>query len=419
MQMLATALVMAIGATGPSTVQVSQGGDGFAGVMSANGRYVAFTSLSEPFTPADRNSTSDAYVRDLRTGAITLASVTPAGTAGAGESYDVDVSADGRYVSFSSTAPDLVAGDTNGITDIFVRDLRAGKTVRVSVTDSGGQATPGESWEQSYNAEISEDGRRVAFTSSVPDLTPDDDNSGVDVFVRDLRAGTTVRATVAATPSGAGGGFAPSISATGRYVAFLSDAGDVVAGDTNEEGDVFVRDLSAGTTTRVNVSSSGAQAEGGICCLDGVTISATGRYVAFTTFADNLTPGDTAGMDLFVRDRVAGTTTRASLTSTGGELNGDAEDPSISADGRYVAFASRATNAVPRDTNNRSDVFVRDRLAGRTTLVSVSTTGTQGNDDSAYPALSADGRAVVFGSRASNLVAGDTNEASDVFLRRR
>ncbi|MBB4742831.1 Tol biopolymer transport system component [Actinoplanes octamycinicus] len=410
-------LAVMIGAAGPTVIPVSQGGNGFSGIISADGRYVAFTAGEMPFSPADTNGTSDVYVGDLRTRAVRLVSATPTGTAGAGESYDADVSADGRYVSFTSTAPDLVPGDTNGIPDVFVRDVRTGRTVRASVPDRGGQAE-GAWWDASRDAEMSADGRWVTFSSSAPNLTADDTNGDDDVFVRDLRAGTTVRATVAATPGDAGGGFVSSISDTGRYVAFLSYADDLVAGDTNEERDVFVRDLRAGTTTRVNVSSSGAQAQGGICCMDDVTISATGRYVAFTTQAGNLVPGDTAGIDLFVRDRLAGTTTRASLTSGGGQLNNDVESPSISADGRYVSFASIADNVVAGDTNDRYDVFVRDRWAGTTTRVSVSSTGEQGNDDSNYGALSRDGRAIVFGSKASNLVPGDTNGSSDVFLYR-
>lgn len=406
-------------AAAPRTIRISvtstgQQADGFSGVLSANQRYVAFSAFG-PLLPGDDNETGDIYVRDLRTGKVTLVSATPSGRAGAGESYDTGISADGRFVSFTSAAPDLVADDTNGVADIFVRDLRAGVTVRASVTVTGGQAE-GEPWDQSYNSEISADGSRVAFTSSAPNLVPGDENGTTDVFVRDLRAGTTVRATASADPAG-GGGSTPTISANGRFVAFESFASDLVPGDTNDDPDFFVRDLRTAKTTRVSVSSAEEQAENGICCLGDVAISATGRYVAFTTQASNLVPGDTNGADVFVRDRLAGTTTRASLSNTGGQLADDSENPTISADGRYVGFATRATDAVPGDTNGVQDVFVRDRLRGRTIRVSVSTTGAQADDESAYPNLSGTARSVVFSSQATNLVPGDTNDARDVFVR--
>ena len=205
-------------------------------------------------------------------------------------------------------------------------------------------------------------------------------------------------------------------------MAFESDAGNLVPGDTNGKYDVFVRDLATGTTSRVSVSSSGAQAQGAVCCSPGgARISASGRYVAFTTSAGNLVPGDPAGTDLFVHDRGAGTTTRPAVTNTGDELAAGPEDPSISADGRYVAFQSEAANAVAGDTNGRADVFVRDRRAGTTTRVSVSSSGEQANDHSGYSQLSADGRSVVFSSAAWNLVPGDVDDEYDVdvFLYRR
>ena len=225
-----------------------------------------------------------------------------------------------------------------------------------------------------------------------------------------------MRATASADPAG-GGGTTATISANGRFVAFESYASDLVPGDTNEDPDFFVRDLRTAETTRVSVSSSEEQAENGICCLGDVAISATGRYVAFTTHASNLVPGDTNSADVFVRDRLAGTTSRASLSNTGGELTDESEHPTISADGRYVAFATRSANVVTGDTNDAQDVFVRDRLRGSTVRVSVSTAGAQANADSAYPRLSGTARSVVFGSYAANLVPGDTNRASDVFVR--
>jgi len=210
-----------------------------------------------------------------------------------------------------------------------------------------------------------------------------------------------------------------AISADGRYVAFSSSATNLVAGDTM--GGVFVRDRVKGTTTRVSVSTQGAPAFGAE-----PAISADGRYVAFGSGASNLVAGDTNGIvDVFVRDRVAGTTTRVNISTRGAQtahtdpdtMLEDSELPTISADGRYVAFLSGAGNLVDCDTNGIVDVFVRDRVRGTTTRVSVATRGAQANQRSSEPAISANGRYVAFSSDASNLVRGDTNGSSDVFVR--
>lgn len=386
---------------------------GFSGVISADGRYVAISTVEPALSPADTNQVGDVYLRDLRTGKITLVSVTPEGKAGSYDSYDAGISADGRYVSFTSVSPDLVPGDDNERTDIFVRDMRTGRTIIANLTDSGEQAG-GEGWQQSYSSSISADGRYVSFTSSAPNLVPGDDNNDVDVFVRDLRARTITRVSAPRSGTGGGGGYAPSLSADGRTVSFLSTAADLVPGDTNGTGDVFVRDLRTNRTTRVSVSSTGGQAEGGICCLDEATISADGRFVAFVSNATGLVPGFDGGQNLYIRDRRTSTTTVAGRADDGTPLTGDVENVTLNADGRYVGFATR-TAAVPSDTNVEQDVYVRDRKTGRTRLASVSSTGTQGNAASAYPDLSGDGRTVVFGSYASTLVPNDTNGEADVF----
>src|SRR5688572_20637845 len=195
---------------------------------------------------------------------------------------------------------------------------------------------------------------------------------------------------------------ASTISADGQLVAFQSDASNLVPGDTNGAYDVFVHDRSTGLTTRVSVDSSGAEAKG---YSFNPAISADGQFVAFESSANNLVVGDTTGWDVFVHDRSTGLTTRVSVDSSGAEGNDDSYVSTISSDGQVVAFESWATNLVAGDTNGQSDVFIHDRVTGLTELVSVDSSGGQGNDVSFSAAISADGLTVAFSSSASNLVA--------------
>ncbi len=266
---------------------------------------------------------------------------------------------------------------------------------------------------------ISADGRYVAFESGSTNLVPGDANGTEDIFVRDLVSGETTRVSLGvAGAQGDGWSHDPAISADGRYVAFESWATNLVPGDTNIAGDIFVRDLVSGETTRVSVGAAGAQ---GDWWSHDPAISADGRYVAFESQATNLVPGDTnGGADIFVRDLVSGETTRVSV-GVAGDLAGEVElnwSAAISADGRYVAWASAATNLVDGDTNAIDDIFVRDLVSGVTTRVSVGAAGAQGDGWSADAAISADGRYVAFSSIATNLVDGDNNALEDVFVRR-
>jgi archaellum component FlaF (FlaF/FlaG flagellin family) len=400
-------------------VSVSTGGEegGLSSedsAISANGRYVAFTSWATNLVSGDTNGELDVFVRDRLAGTTERVSVSSSGAEGNGRSEDPSISADGTYVAFSSYATNLVAGDTNNYSDVFVHNRQTGTTERVSVSTGGGQSS-----DQSLDPAISADGRYVAFDSTATDLVPGDTNTWRDVFVHDREAGTTERVSVS---SGGGQGnsdsYDPSISADGRYVAFQSWTSNLVPGDTNGRFDVFVRDRQTATTERVSVATSGEQ---GNDHSDGWSISADGRYVAFSSFATDLVAGDTNNYcDIFLRDRQAGTTERVSVSTGSGEGNDNSWFASVSADGRYVAFDSEATNLVPGDANGSRDTFVRDRQAGTTERVSVSTGGSQANSSSWLPScISADGRYVAFGSWASNLVPGDTNGTRDVFVRDR
>ena len=342
-------------------------------------------------------------------------SVNTAGVQGNGQSgaYPPSVSGDGRYVAFTSYASNLVAGDTNGFEDVFVRDRELHKTYRVSISTAGVQGNG-----DSYAPSISADGRYVAFASDASTLVPGDSNGYLDVFVRDRKLHKTFRVSVG--PAGVQGddySNEPSISADGRYVAFASEASNLVAGDTNGYLDVFVRDRKLHKTVRVSVDSAGVQGNNNSYT---PSISAHGRYVAFASDASTLVAGDSnAAEDVFVRDRKLHKTVRVSVSTAGVQGSNGGYTPSISADGRYVAFASDANNLVAGDSNGYTDVFVRDRKLHKTVRVSVGPGGIQGNSDSFYASISADGRYVAFASAASNLVPGDTNGYEDVFVRDR
>ncbi|MCW6007262.1 hypothetical protein K1W54_22350 [Micromonospora sp. CPCC 205371] len=373
---------------------------------SADGRYVAFTTAAPNLVPGDTNNTWDVLVRDRRTGTTSRISASSAGVPGDSSSYGQAMSPDGRYVSFTSDATNLVPGDTNGAYDGFVHDRRTGTTSRVTLTDGGTQADA-----RSYAPAISADARFVAFVSDATELVPGDTNGMADIFLRDRRAGTTVLVSGAHADAPSD---APVISADGRFVAFTSEAA-LVPGDTNGVADVFQRDLRTGTIQRVNVTTAGAQAE---ALTVSPTMSADGRYVAFTSEAA-LVPGDTNGVaDVFLRDLRTGTTVRVSLAADGGQaLDGSSYGPMVGADGRQVVFSSDATNLVPGDTNGVADVFLRDLRTGTTVRVSLAADGGQPNGASNDGVLIRDGRSVAFASAATNLVPGGTNGETDAVLR--
>jgi Tol biopolymer transport system component len=344
---------------------------------------------------------------------ITRVSVDSDGTQSDGFSYYPSLSADGRYVAFVSDASNLVSGDTNGDSDVFVHDTQTGVTTRVSVDSNGMQAY--DSYPCSWYSDppsLSADGRYVAFISLANNLVSGDTNGWSDIFVHDMQTGATTRVSVDSSGGqGNDSSDSPSISADGHYVVFSSYANNLVSGDANKTSDIFIHDMQTGTTTLISVDSTGSQ--GNNSSYD-PSISADGRKVVFYSNADNLVSGDTNGThtDIFVHDLQTGTTTRVSMDSSGVQGNEDSYYPSISADGRYVVFSSYASNLVSGDINERNDVFLHDLQMGTTTLVSMNSSGLQGNNYSYDPSISGDGRYVVFSSYANNLVSGDTNVAA-------
>lgn len=501
----------------------------FAPTISATGQYVVFVSYATNLVSGDTNDATDIFLHNRTTGVTTRVSLKAANTQANEYSWDPSVSADGRYVAFYSYATNLVTGDTNNTSDIFVRDVTAKTTARVSVSSSGAQA---DNWSEA--PQISDNGRYVTFTSAATNLVPGDANgdnydvfirdrqtntttlvsrdaagnqaewgygsslsadgalvafespSGLlpggaansyDVYVRNWQTGTIVRASV--SNGGAGGNgeswmpalaadgtavafqsvatnliagdnnltidifvrklsqnqtnlasgdaFAftepnqhsdcPALSLDGRYVAYCSSASNLLPGDNNSNRDIFVTDRQTGATTLISQGYWGGFTWGANGW-DKVALSDNGRYVAFSGYGPYFIEDDNNGTDdIFVRDRQTNTTERVSIDSGGGEANNASYGPSLSADGNLVAFYSYADNLVAGDSNGVSDIFVHNRATGATSRVSVSSAGAQANSDSYNADIAPGGRFVAFDSQADNLVAGDDNGMGDVFVR--
>lgn len=388
---------------------------------SAGGRYVAFGSEAATLVLGDTNGARDIFVHDASGGTTTRVSVDSYGAQSNGASSYPSTSSDGRYVVFSSVASNLVSGDTNGSSDVFVRDTVANTTKRVSVAYNGAQSN-GNSGGENRGVAISDDGRYVVFLSYASNLVSGDTNGISDIFVRDTVGNTTTLVSVGVGRMGraeAGNGSSEagvSITADGRYVAFRSAASNLVAYDTNGAYDIFVRDTVESTTTRVSVKTDGMGGTESNGNSGGAFISSGGRYVSFKSVASNLVAGDTNGSsDIFVRDMMANSTVRVSVASGGAQSDGGVGASSISSDGRYVTFKSSSANLVSGDTNGVTDIFVHDMQTGVVTRVDVAADGTQGNGKSYGASISGDGRYVTFTSYSSNLVAGDSNGAWDIF----
>jgi Tol biopolymer transport system component len=385
--------------------------------ISANGRFVAFESSASNLVDGDLNFAGDIFVHDRETGKTELISVASDDRQGDSHSTKPSISATGRFVAFESAATNLVPGDTNDTWDIFVHDRETGITERVSVATDGSQANRGTGG--MVTPSISADGRFVAFASSSDNLVSYDTNESTDIFVRDRQTGLTERVSVNSY-GGQGNAWSqhPSISADGRFVAFISVADNLVDGHPlGFMEDAYVHDRETGQTEQVSIASDGS--DSALASL-WVSVSGDGRYAAFQSISSNLVEEDTNdNSDIFVHDRETRQTERVSVTSDGREGNGGSIYANISANGRFIAFESMASNLVPGDTNDTWDIFVHDRETGITERVSVATDGNEGNQDSNDATLSNDGRYIAFESDASNLVPEDTNDYQDVFIRDR
>lgn len=393
-------------------------GDSSTASISGDARYVAFTSTASNLVAGDTNSAADVFVRDHVAGTTRRVSIATGGGQANADSFEAAISRDGSAVAFTSRATNIVPGDTNGVTDIFVHDLASGVTTRVSRTMSGGETNF-----SSVAPDISASGRYVVYSSSANNILPGDANSGADVFLfdRSLNATEHVSRSTSGGQSGVGEeNNEPSVSDDGSLVAFQvsppapSFPPGLDPTDTNNVTDIYVRDRAAGTTRRVSRSTAGA--DGDLASRD-VAISGNGVWVAYTSSASTLVPGDTNGdADVFGTNIVTGETRRVSVATSGAEATGGSSNAAINFDGNFIAFESAGGNLGVGDTNSVRDVFVHDRSTGKTTRESLSAVGTQVTAASGAPDISTDGQLISFHSGAGDLVSGDTNNRNDVFL---
>ena len=396
---------------------------------NADASVIAFKSAASNLVAATLNGNVNVFVRDRLKGVTERIPARPdTGTEPNGDSFPPALDADGLGVAFGSEAFNLVRGDLNQSPDVFLYFRNPTPAIEdlTLVPQTSGRGAGGGG-AADLPPSLSADGQVVAFTSTADDLVPNDNNGFSDVFVNTQGVNELISvATVgghAGESANAGSSGGAVNAADGCLVAFYSDATNLVAGDTNEARDAFVRDRCYGTTERVSVSTAGEQANGPSgASAELPAISADGNVVAFASDAPNLDGGDSNGFtDVFVRDRALQTTVLVSRNINGEVGNGNSNWPSLSADGRFVAFRSAASNLVPGDTNGKTDIFVVDLLvpaasAGRIQRVSVGNAGNEANGDSTAPQIAANGVTVVFQSDASNLVANDPNgDLTDIF----
>lgn len=364
--------------------------------VSSDGQVVAFASQATNLVPSDTNGRTDIFARDLQTGVTERVSISSATAQANQGSSDPTISGDGRFVAFESFATNIVFGTTT-LQGVFVHDRQNHVTQRVSFSPTGAQIT-------GHDPAISGDGRFVAFSADTAFGVP-------ELLVRDRLLSQTRLVPYFLEQ----GNVDPAISADGRFIAFAHlSGGDPLFPDRS---DVILFDSQTNDFESISIPIAGVSGGGGAV----PAVSDNGRFVAFQSSADDLVIGDrNTRSDVFVRDRQTRVTERVSVSSDESEANGFGSSfPDISADGRFVAFYSEATNLVPSDTNSRPDIFVRDRQAGTTERISISSAEAQANGASLSNSISGNGRFVAFSSVASNLVSGDTNSRIDIFLRDR
>jgi Tol biopolymer transport system component len=379
----------------------------WSATTTADGRFIAFTSLADNLTPNDNNNASDIFFYNGESGTITRISVGPNGE-GNEDSFHPALSADGRFVAFASAANNFVDNDNNGVSDIFLYDMTNGSLRLIS----GGNGQSGNG--ASRSPAISADGRYVAFRSEATNLVANDNNNAADIFLFDRQTETIARVSVSDSGAEANGeSHSPAISGDGRYVVFVSGATNLTAANSGHVENVYLRDRQAGTTRLISVGLNGQTADNHSAT---PTISQDGRTIAFQSSAGNLIENDhNNAADVFVYQLETGRITAVSVNNYGHLGNRSSGYPTLSADGRFVAFASFATNFSPISQFGFSNIYLHDRRQGVTEQISRSHDGQDADGSSVGATLSADGRYVLFDSVAANLLPSPDNGRVDVF----
>ena len=378
--------------------------------LSGTGRFVTFMSAASNLVSIDLNNAKDIFVHDRQSGQTDIVSVNTAGFPGNDDSVSPDISDDGRFVVFKSDASNLVIGDTNNKSDIFIHDRSTGETELIS---NGLDGHPADCY--SGSPSISFDGRFITFHSCASNLVENDENGTYDIFVYDtLTESTELVSKSSISVPGNNQSTEPAISSDGNFVAYHSLANNLVEGDTNGAYDIFLHDLTTGSTIRVSRNSQGEQGNNH----SGLpSLSSDGSYITYHSYADNLVPDDNnLFVDVFLFNRISGETEIISVNSQNIQGDNESSVSSISADGNLVVFKSKSTNLVTDDTNAVMDIFIRDRSSGNTRRVSISSTGLEANQDSEDPVISGDGSSTAFWSISATLVSNDLNGAVDVFV---
>ncbi len=409
-------------------------GNSAAPDVSADGRFVAFQSDASNLVPGDTNEDTDIFVRDRQTGVVQRVSVAWNGMEARDDSECPAISGDGRFVAFRSRAWNLYPGGANlgnPRWDVYVHDRQEGTTKRLSVAVDGGEPDF-----ESGCPDISADGSRVVFHSYATNLVEDDNNEYFDVFVVEIATGEVRRVSTTPDDKDAdGASFNPVISGDGRFVAFESWASNLRLPAPAQQAPllpfttaVFVTDLETGDCEAVSINAHDDYPYSPQGISFAPAISFDGRYVAFLSEAWNLVqPYPAHRAHVYLRDRIAGTTTRVSAEDAVGDCGRPGTDfpckwawhgsPAISDDGRFVAFATRASSLLPANLYHGDQVYLFDRVGGRLRRLSVEPNGWEGDGCSVEPALSGDGKILVYRSSSTNLAADDPNDGTDILAQ--
>jgi Tol biopolymer transport system component len=382
-----------------------------APAISGDGRYVVFSSTSTQLVTGDTNGLADVFVKDRKTGSIVRANTNSAGSQMiTGEiQSSVRISDDGRFVAFGGWQTGLVPGFTGTYRSILIKDMQTGT---VSVADISSSGTPGNANATTFD--MSANGRYVTFITNATNLGYTDTNAGRDVYVRDRISGTTTLLSKSYSSGNTSNGQngTPSISCDGAYIAFMSTSNDIAPGDANGNNDLFLVDRVNNTTRDITISAnalSGGEPH----------VSCDGTTVIFPSWASNLVSGDTNGVsDFFAYNTYDDSFELVSQSSSGSQATTDTTSRSsgtVSYDGKYVVISSSDALA-SSDTNGRSDVYLRNSNDSTTTVLSMRNSSTQSTGTSNLPAVSANGRYVIYYSEDSGLVSGDTNNTPDIFV---